>query len=528
MVLAIALAVSGALAYLTFWAYYWSRLAGETASYLVIAGSLVVVIACLWTGRPERDRLRALGTPIALWALGSAFLVFFGFMYGGTHSAISLGSMRFAFYLPSDNDIPSFFTEWFFVHGHHGVPPEFPGEWLASDRPPLQIGYALQQRPLIWGSDGLDYQIVGVAIQQLWIIGLWALLDAAKVRPTTRALIMVTVLFSDVAIVNGFFVWPKMLSTAMLLAVAALLMTPLWKDVRRDRRMAVLAAVLAGLALLSHGSAVFGLIPLALIALYRGLPSPAWFAAGIAALVLVMVPWSAYQKWGDPPGNRLERWMLGGRIEAGDEGTLEAIETGYREAGLGGTLHNKADNLLSMVGAGPGFQYLRNAADALRDGHLGTFAREVRQIFFFLLLPSLGLLLIAPVVMLIGRRRRRFGPEWDLAISSYWVFAVGAVLWGLILFGSTEARSYLHQGSYLLPILGLCAGVAGMRAVYPRFAAWFAGVAAALMLLLYVPALEASLTWSFSPSFAVLAIVCAAAFCAVAFGLAPRHESTTG
>ena len=85
-----------------------------------------------------------------------------------------------------------------------------------------------RQHPFGWDASQLDYQVLGVVLQQLWIVGLWALLVAARVGRVTRALAMVAVLVSDLAIVNGFFVWPKLLPAAMLLAAAALVMTPLW------------------------------------------------------------------------------------------------------------------------------------------------------------------------------------------------------------------------------------------------------------------------------------------------------------
>ena len=193
--------------------------------------------------------------------LGSVFLVFLGFMHGGINAPVGMASTRFSGQLPDDNDIPQFFAEWFFIHGHHGPPPIYPPDWLASDRPPLQVGYVLSQRAFGWDHNGLNYQVLGVVLQQLWIVGLWALLVAARVGRVTRALAMLTVLVSDVAIVNGFFVWPKMLPTAMLLAAAALILTPLWSELRKRLLGAALIAALFALAMLGHGSSVFAILP---------------------------------------------------------------------------------------------------------------------------------------------------------------------------------------------------------------------------------------------------------------------------
>src|SRR4029077_14748732 len=138
---------------------------------------------------------------------------------------------------------------------------------------------------------------------QLWIVGLWALLLAARVGRTTRALAMIAVLLSDLAIVNGFYVWPKLLPAAMLLAVAALVLTPLWRRARHSLAAAGLIALLCGLAMLGHGSSVCGTVPLAVPAAGRALPSWRWLGVAAGVGIVLLGSWSAYQKYGDPPGN---------------------------------------------------------------------------------------------------------------------------------------------------------------------------------------------------------------------------------
>jgi hypothetical protein len=517
LLLAIALAVSGGSAMLTFWAYYGSHTLGLSVSYLVPLAAALLIALALWDWRPEPEQLRQLATPLALWVLATGFVVFLGFIHGGTDAAVSGAATRFSGGLPTDNVVPQYFTEWFFVHGHQGTPPLYPPDWLASDRPPLQIGYALQQRPWFWDGNGIDYQLIGVALQQLWVVGVWALLSAAQVRRATKGLAMITVLFSDVAIVNGFFVWPKLLPTAMMLAAAALVLTPLWSQVRGDWRIAALLGSLAALALLGHGSSVFAIIPLALIAVFRGAPSWKWLGAALAAAIVLMAPWSAYQKWGDPPGNRLDRWMLAGRTEASDESTGQAIVGAYEEAGLGGALHNKGQNLVAIVGGAPALHQGEAVVDAVEAGEIPSAVGEARQILFYYLLPSLGLLLVTPLMMLLAHRRVRNRDEWRFAVLSYAVVAIGALAWALILFGSAPARTVIHQGSYLLPILGLCAGAVGLRSVFPRFANWYVPVAAVLMLALYVPSWGYAPGSSYSAGAIALAALFAALFCALAF-----------
>jgi hypothetical protein len=523
VLLAVLLAASAGAALLGFWAYYGSRPLGQTWTFLVAFGSLLASGWLLYDRGIAGPVLRGLAAPLALWALGSAFLVFLGFLHGGTDSALAGSLTRFSGPLPTDNDIPRFFAEWFYVHGHNGAPPEFPGNWLASDRPPLQVGYVLNQQPFHFNREELNYQVLGVCLQQLWIVGLWALLVALRgVGRVTKGLVMLTVLLSSLAIVNGFFVWPKLLPAALLLAAAALMLTPLWHEVRGRLWGGALVAALCGLAMMGHGSSAFGIIALAVVAAFRGLPSWRWLGVAVLAFIVVMGPWSAYQRWGDPPGNRLTKWYLGGDIGPDEKGVSEAITDGYGESGLGGVLHHKGQNFVAIFGGKAMTMNLRTTVEAIEAGNFEDAVRPLRSIFFFNLVPSLGLLLLGPVAMAIGWRRRRDRPgEWQAAAVLLGTFAIGTVLWALIMFGGETAQTVIHQGSYLLPALAICGCAIGLRAVLPRFACWWLALNMLLMLIIYVPDFEPVPETAFAPGNAVLALLGLAAFAAVAFEFRP-------
>jgi len=107
------LAASGLVAILAFWAFYASALFGRTFTYLVPLGSLLLSAVCLRGGRVQRGLLRELATPLGLWALGSAFLLFLGFLHGGTADPLGMASTRFSSQLPSDNLMPGWFADYF-------------------------------------------------------------------------------------------------------------------------------------------------------------------------------------------------------------------------------------------------------------------------------------------------------------------------------------------------------------------------------------------------------------------------------
>lgn len=378
------------------------------------------------------------------------------------------------------------------------------------------------QRPVGWDTTGLDYQLVGIAVQQLWIVGAWALLVAGGVGRITRGLAALAILLSGFVIVNGFYVWPKLLAAAMLLGAAALILTPAWLEIRRSRIGAPLVAALLALAMLSHGSSIFGIIPLAIIGLWRGVPSVRWLVTAAVTAAILYVPWDAYQKYGDPPGNRLTKWMLSGMIGPDSASLSHDLRVAYSRAGVGGALHDKVENFVTMIGGGPMLHGLNDAAAAVEAGHLTTAINDLRAIQYFNLLPTLGLLLIGLVVMAVARLCGRVeGPDWRCARACMTVVGIGAIAWALLLFGNGESRAVIHQGSYLLPILAFCGAVAGLRAIAPRLAIGLLAVNALLTLALMSPSFNPAPGTHYSAGAVVLCLVGLLGFAALALGQPP-------
>jgi hypothetical protein len=488
LLLGVALAASGIGAMLVFWGFYASPVVGKTLAFVVAFGSAQAIFLC-WRAGLDRDLLRQLATPLALWGLASAFVLYLGFLHGGSGEPLVTPMERFSTPLPPDNAIPSYFSDWFFAHGSAGTPPPFI-DWLSSDRPPLQIGYVLAQRPFGWDHSGLHYQVLGVILQQLWIVGMWALLCAARLSPRARGLTIFAAIVSDVTIVHGFFVWPKLLAAAFLFGALALVLSQDWPRLRGDLRAGALLGALCGLAMLAHGASAFAIVPLLALAALRGRPSWRWLGVAILSGAVLLAPWSAYQRFADPPGDRLLKWQLAGSLAIDGRGTVETIVDSYRDAGFDETVDHKLNNASAVIGWDLTEGAVQNAAEEIPDGHLGMAVRELRTPRFYSLLASLGLLVLCLPAMLLARvRGRPEGPEWSFAVWSLGFCGLACVFWVLLMFGSPESTSVIHQGTLALPVLALSACVAGAFAVFPRVTVALVVANVVTVLLLYTPSL---------------------------------------
>jgi hypothetical protein len=294
-------------------------------------------------------------------------------------------------------------------------------------------------------------------------------------------------------VVNTFYVWPKLLSAAYLFIAAGLVFAPRFADRRLQAGYAATAAVAAAFAFLAHGGAAFGILAIAgLRVLLR--PRPAWPAvlAAILAAGTVYLPWSAYQAWVDPPGNRLLKWHLAGARGVDPQSLAQSLRDAYARP-PGELVANKFANLRSLAGkpaslpqrlatvvAGDPFAARQQALEQVRGGQ------------FLRLLESLALVLPPGLLALVlawarGRFRTgdpaRAGPELRAAGLLFACVGLGLALWVLILYG--PGTTLLHQGSYFLPVALTAAAVLAAWSLLPAMAAILAAASCALQIGIY-------------------------------------------
>lgn len=161
------LVASGVVAYASFFPYVVQPLLGRIVSLVVLGGSVLLFVV----SREARLHLRTLirhgdvMTPLLLALTIGALYTGSTLLYGGEVHPSLVANSRYRDPLPPDNILPRLVADRV-VDGVRGEP--FMGDWLSSDRPPLQAGVATLSSPLIpKGSRELNYQALATMLQLL-------------------------------------------------------------------------------------------------------------------------------------------------------------------------------------------------------------------------------------------------------------------------------------------------------------------------------------------------------------------------
>jgi hypothetical protein len=448
------------------WAWFASPLAGR-----VFAGVLLVVsVAAIGVfGRRGELRRLDLSTPLALaLAVGLAFTGL-AFLQGGIGSLHPAEAIETRFWAKSDNILPLEFASH--LAAHLPLSGYMEGEWLFSDRPPLETGFALLQWPLWGGHTQLGYQLLSTGLQVSWLPALWTVLRVRGLGAGRVSAVVLMTAATGAVFFNTIYVWPKMLAGSLALAALAILVS---RD--EDDRWAgagILAAILVTLSMLAHGGTAFAVIALLpFVFLLRRRITVRSVAAWAAAAIVLYLPWTLFQHFVAPPGDRLTKWMLAGVIPVTREGVLDTIVHQYLSLSLPQLLANKWDNVAALV-AVPTMWRTQTAAPAWTSGFLGL----ARLAQLYDVLPAAGLLLLGLLALLFPSGRRVLAPVRPLAAFT----GLAAVVWVILIWGSS-VNAILYAGPYAVVILvvGLCAlAVTALpwplaSALATASAAWFA------------------------------------------------------
>ncbi len=361
-----------------------------------------------------------------------------GYLYGGFEHPLLAASKRW-FHWEGDNELPYIAFQRLTTHDLSRMP----GDWQLSDRPPLQAAFVTLLAPLA-RSQG-NYELIGIALQSFALTGLYLLLRALSIGSRAALATVALVASAGFFLMNGFYVWPKLLSAGYLCAAAAALFS------RNGRGAAWTAGALAALGLLAHGGALFGILAILLVALCG--PSRARLMSMIAALLVTVLPWLAFTHYVDPPGNRLAKWHLAGVVKPDSRGFAETLLASYRSQSPEQIVRNKVENARIQLGEASYFSH------ALQFGNKSWWDEQFGVLAFACFPAWLGFvaLLFRSSWSLLGR---------CLRLHALWIITLGftcALMFGPALdvdWTVATARPSIPQQTYFIALLAL-AGALG-------------------------------------------------------------------
>jgi hypothetical protein len=464
-----AIAASATCGYIAFWIYFWNKTAGQIFSYGVLPGSIVLVLLVFRSKRPRFFFQSDFAIPVGYaLALGLFYLSLLYLFVNPVKAGVDVANVRFFWDTRAgDNIIPFIFAQR--IYDRAPVRPFCCGDWLSSDRPPLQAGIFLLQRPLrVAGNTGLQYQVLGTMLQCLWVCGVWCLLRALRARAWRITQALGLLAFSGFLFYNSVYVWPKLLAATFILFVFANITRAVVERRPLRRPEILLGSTCFALALLAHPGSVFSVpVLLLLFVMRRNLVTLKQAAIPLLIVIGAVVPWTLYQKFYDPPGNRLLKMHLAGVILPDARGTYQTLRDSYGQLSPQSLIRNKWENVKTLGGKAP-----------FASG--GDEGRVAQREYFW---NALGVLNLGWIVAAYSWLRRKRMARLPHAGALLGAAAINLAVWCIVMFG--PAQTFTEHGSYT-DIFLLSLGLIGFLLALPS---------AVLTVLLALQAMNLIFVW---------------------------------
>jgi hypothetical protein len=453
------------VSYGLFWIYFFDARTGHVAALVCWWASVAML---LW----QLSRTRRSAAPVAAmlrdrdaWLpllLMLTLTVAYLFLLFARDAPVNT---RFTWHLPPDNIIPQLLALRIAPEAPASQPqsPFLVADWLSSDRPPLEAAIVLAVRPFAHRSyPDLSYQIIGTVCQMGWVVALYALARQLGLTRRQQAYAFLGCAFSGFFLLNSVYTWPKLLA-AWLFVFAVTLLFRLTRHRSETSRVVPLAGVLLALSLLSHGGTAFSLLALPVLWLaWRLWTRVTWRQLAITAALFVsmLAPWIAYQRFYDPPGDRLLKEHLAGIEDIDPRSLRDAIVDQYARLTPGEYVAGRWANLRAQV-----LWYPRAPDETISDW--------LRRQQFFHHLAALDLLCIGFVGLWLRRPRQAAAADDDddhddarRVMRQLVLYALATIaVWCVLMY--MPGAAIVHQGSYLATMVLFVAASVGL-AELPR------------------------------------------------------------
>lgn len=423
------------LGYICFWAYLAHPVLGK-----VFSAAFFVATTGLWLRGVKRvpaDSKRTLEIVGFTAVVIGIFYLSLLHLYQSDRDVFDLEERRFI-QLPGDNRVSHDIASLMF----RGKSPKELG--ISSDRPPLQTGTQLLVRDLsgrIGISELLSGAVTAILLQLVWVAAAYGLLSTLGLSDRAALAWTIAGAFNGFMLLSTVYTWPKLSAGAFGCAAFSV-----WFINPNKNGLSRYAAggALAGVAMVTHSTVAFAMLPLAplvLLDVCKGRWRP-WLGAALAFTAL-MGPWVCYQKFYDPPGNRLVKWHIGGQATPDDRGTFQTIVENYGDQGWEKTLQTKGRNFAMQLGI-DWSSGLATSVESITKRRNNHYAHLIPAMEIFLL----GALML-PFALLRARKSKHHVFPSALGPFLLWVAAT-IVCWCLLLF---KPEAVIFHGPNTLPLV---------------------------------------------------------------------------
>lgn len=420
----VSLAIFG---YITFFAFLVNGIVGLAISFLFKVVISIFFILSFYRSNYE-SKIESFRIFIFLILLINT-VIFFGTINKFDYSNIQeITSNIYGLKLPIDNWLPKFFADQL-ISGKVMSP--MLGDWLSSDRPPLQTGMYLLLSS--FAVSDLSYITYSVGMQLLLIVFLMLVFKEVYNSNKLSLSLFILIFFNNMVFVNSLFVWPKMLS-AFFQAIAFYSLYKIMVNNENKLIYYKIFAISFVFAFLSHGGSIFFLIGLFMILMYIMLRTNDLIRVPLITLYMILfyIPWIFYQKLIDPPGDRLLKWHLADYIPITNESFIHILIEKYSSFSIESYITYKLVQVNTVFG-----ELFSKYISFINDSSSVIINKSFYyQEYSYLLFNSIFLLLIF-FIKIENQKEKIF----------IYLLVISYILYNIIWIGLLMSQPVLHHGS---------------------------------------------------------------------------------
>lgn len=341
------------IAYLVFFIAMINIKAGQALIYTITLISVIVIIYFRTEIKKFAEKI-SLGSHLKLLFVIALFMLLLTNItvtdenvFGSPYSIMNITK------LPIDNVLQLYFGNLVLSD----LPTtEYLGDWLMSDRPPMGAAVYVWIRSLAFFENDTDmvYQVINVFILSTWSWAVVSLMSFLKCSRKTIGFTLFIMAINNCVVINTVFTWHKMPTLPMyaMLVIAYYKIIDAKEFNTENTFLSVLIGCCAVTSMMFHGTIVIGILGLILALIIKVRTNIKNIIVMLITFIIGYSPWFVYQKFINPPGDRLMKMYFAGTDGLEQNSLVSSIVNAYKTTDMSVILENKLANIKTYLFVG--------------------------------------------------------------------------------------------------------------------------------------------------------------------------------